>query len=97
MPAPRKPAWYSSRYWWLLHDITANRSSRRSTELATHRVGEAQDAVAVLFERGVVVAVVDADSVGPSLHGGEELTVEDELFHVVLPALPLPRRRVVLV
>jgi hypothetical protein len=26
MPAPRKAAWYSSRYWWLLVAMTAKRS-----------------------------------------------------------------------
>ncbi len=32
-PAPRKPAWNNSRYWWLLHDITANRSVGLHAEL----------------------------------------------------------------
>ena len=51
------------------------------SELGVHGVGESQDAVAVLLEGGVVVAVVEADLGGPAVDGGQEGPVVDELSH----------------
>ncbi len=55
---------------------------RLDVELSAHRVGQAQNPVAVLLERRVVVAVVERDLVWPPLEGGEQLAVEDEFFHL---------------
>ena len=50
-------------------------------ELVSHRVGQSQHTVTVLLERAVVVAVVEPDLVRPALEHGDELAMEDELFH----------------
>ena len=53
----------------------------RQAEVAAHPVGEPQHAVAVLLERGVIVAVVEADLVRPTLDRREELPMEHEFLH----------------
>ena len=51
------------------------------SQLVLHGVGEAQDPVAVRRPGGVVVLVVEADPVGVTAHGGQQLAVVDELLH----------------
>ena len=80
--APRKQAWYSSRYSWLLVDMTATRSPGLDAELVAQRVGQAEHPVTVLAERAAVGAVDDRIwPVGERVEAGQEQSVVDELLH----------------
>ena len=50
-------------------------------ELGPHRIRQAEHAVAVLGEGGVVVAVVEADLRGQAVHGRKEAPVKYEFLH----------------
>ena len=66
----------------------------RQAEMAAHPVGEPQDAVAVLLERRVIVAVVETDLVGPTLDRREELPMENEFLHSAASCSPASNVRV---
>ena len=51
------------------------------SELVAHAVGEAEHAVGVFAERGVVGAVVETHTGCPSVDGGKEQSREHQLFH----------------
>ena len=81
IPAPRKPAWYSSRYSCPFPATTAKRSPRPTPSSVPQGGGKAQHPLEMLTERPVIGPVVVADPISGAVRGGEQQPSVHELLH----------------